>query len=1328
MTRVLAQAPTVAAATAKSETAVRHDTEADDAEHEADRAADDVMRPQSKFCAVTAEPAAPPAALPDSVARTLREPGTPLDPRIRQDLENKLGHDFSNVRIHTGTAAIESSQDLHAQAYTVGNHIAFGAGFYSPAKPDGQRLLAHELTHVIQQSRSGGPPATSRTLQRKPRTDAGPDGPASVPTVPDTAPPPSMQSAPSPPAAPRPRPPTRLATPARVVQKPRAALTTPGKPLEPPSSIDGNTAGELDNAPDANPLDSSPIPPLSTLLDQPQPIPPDSGPPSGSGATAGAPVGGLTRLQSTLARGSHAAGKTIDSHSMQSLSHLDAAAKRTKEQLVDLTIAADDAARTLADRARADLDTTIESNRDQLRWARRNAEHTAKTYTDNLKTALTDGFASYREALARAFDDWATTFSVLYDQQAAHLDEVTNSNARQAFKMSESYYRDYVASYREQSEERKQDQQDAVSELSSAYESAIRKGQREFLPELAKTCTQARPELDKARDEALVEFDKGLPVLLGKVDTRHENAVADIAFQTAQAQLTLTDAAIKMYTRIDRLEKESIAHNAVFSATLYVDIDSGLSIARRNFLHAAGVGLRPIAHTLNEAAHLLRGGQGTLDESAAVRFVDEIVQFSTAAADQTDSVFVDAREASLSQLTHAIPFAKRGFATARRGLEATFHAESALNETSFIEYGTRIDLDLTASLSSLDASYQDIVSDTDEHLEAMLAQVYQQLNASMDPTVEKIRAAVNNVVIAETQSRRDLWKQMVNAARKAAWRFDHPYLKHVVDTIEVAAGFIAVLAIATAIILSIPFIFGEAAAGFIFAGLAMLGAFLLGYQGAQHYYERKADHQTVAASFFGALADVTGITDAYHAFTDFKMAPFDRGMAWGGFWLNLLGAAEAAPKLLRAIKVRLPKSFSNPFRLSESSLPGLLPGEGTLPALPESPPSIPVARKIGFELPGAPATEGEIPVVSTAEPRRIGFELPHEDVPVTRPPETVAKAPKQQIGFRPPGEQSPPLFVDPGPREYRPVKGFGRDDLAPTQAPTSPLNTSESPASVLADMPPAQQIPGSSGPTLQTTNAAKAPIGEPAAPASGAPTKGSFVSTVEPELPAVSPASEPAPAQPKPPKQTVEEWIGLGNEPKQGTYVPPKKEITASPRPANDKLTMAEQLGDPEDALEVKSVHSDNAVGFKPPPRGTTKGNMAHNELPGHLSKMLTSNDAHVLEQASKLQEVLHWPPELEPNHLAFEMSDGRQGIPDALEPDTSSVYEFKPDTETKWAKRGQYQAQEYANQLNKERYLGKTDWHPEVITYDAAGLDDLMVEWGMLEPPPHPDTVPVID
>jgi hypothetical protein len=77
--------------------------------------------------------------------------GQPLDDSTRASMELRFGHDFSRVRVHADARAGESAEALNARAFAVGSHLVFGAGQYSPQSDAGRRLLAHELSHVVQQ-------------------------------------------------------------------------------------------------------------------------------------------------------------------------------------------------------------------------------------------------------------------------------------------------------------------------------------------------------------------------------------------------------------------------------------------------------------------------------------------------------------------------------------------------------------------------------------------------------------------------------------------------------------------------------------------------------------------------------------------------------------------------------------------------------------------------------------------------------------------------------------------------------------------------------------------------------------------------------------------------------------------------------------------------------------------------------------------------------------------------------------------------------------------------------------------------------------------------
>jgi hypothetical protein len=105
---------------------------------------------------------------PDLVHQVLDSPGRPLDEPTRTFMEPRFGRDFGDVRIHADDQAARSALSVDALAYTVDHHVVFGPGAYDPASTSGRQLLAHELTHVVQQTGSG-PGGGRSVLARRPR-------------------------------------------------------------------------------------------------------------------------------------------------------------------------------------------------------------------------------------------------------------------------------------------------------------------------------------------------------------------------------------------------------------------------------------------------------------------------------------------------------------------------------------------------------------------------------------------------------------------------------------------------------------------------------------------------------------------------------------------------------------------------------------------------------------------------------------------------------------------------------------------------------------------------------------------------------------------------------------------------------------------------------------------------------------------------------------------------------------------------------------------------------------------------------------------------------
>jgi hypothetical protein len=98
-------------------------------------------------------------SVPITTSRTIqamRSGGQPLPKSLRNYLEPRFGHEFSQVRLHTDDRAIQASKEIGAKAFTLGKHIAFGERQFQPHSKEGKRLIAHELTHVVQQNSVSG--------------------------------------------------------------------------------------------------------------------------------------------------------------------------------------------------------------------------------------------------------------------------------------------------------------------------------------------------------------------------------------------------------------------------------------------------------------------------------------------------------------------------------------------------------------------------------------------------------------------------------------------------------------------------------------------------------------------------------------------------------------------------------------------------------------------------------------------------------------------------------------------------------------------------------------------------------------------------------------------------------------------------------------------------------------------------------------------------------------------------------------------------------------------------------------------------------------------
>jgi len=151
---------------------LRNGSSHDALELEADRTADQVLNWPAQSPAANTKPPirrytghaeADGGPVSASVADLLAGSGRPLDTKLQEDFGKRFGRDFSQVRVHTNAMAAQSAREECAHAYTVGRNIVFAGGAFLPTTHEGRRLIAHELTHVVQQIGAAAP-----VLQRAP--------------------------------------------------------------------------------------------------------------------------------------------------------------------------------------------------------------------------------------------------------------------------------------------------------------------------------------------------------------------------------------------------------------------------------------------------------------------------------------------------------------------------------------------------------------------------------------------------------------------------------------------------------------------------------------------------------------------------------------------------------------------------------------------------------------------------------------------------------------------------------------------------------------------------------------------------------------------------------------------------------------------------------------------------------------------------------------------------------------------------------------------------------------------------------------------------------
>jgi hypothetical protein len=1132
---------------------------------------------------------------PASVAETLSMAGSPLSPALRKDMEQRFGRDFSSVRVHVGPVAARSANDMGADAYTVGRNIVFGAGKFSPASSAGRRLLAHELTHVLQQSAqrfTAG--ATSLPIQRSPSGT-----PAAV--APDVDPAPAPDLGPvgerlatksAPPGPPRNRDDVQ-GEPQRAHRKPVTALAKGGNlhVAPEPEVADADAAAEPTGAVVQPQLPSSPmaLPRLADLLPAEGPTAPVAGTLDAMGPAprddfTAATANDLKLFVAALREAKVHARQRVAGHASQARAELSARSKQARGRVADQIKRADAAVVARIGTRRAELERTVTATATSIDWQRDVRQKEAETRGFDAKLTIAETVRKQRGKIERAIENWAGYADTLRDFHIKRVEEAVEEHAQRAVHQAELYDRRLISAV-PQSAARAAVQREASSTLAAALAAEFRKTKPDLVQKITDVTAQIGGQVREYGTKVLAKFDETLPTLLNSIDEQVIAAKQEIANRATRAHTRLAMAAAELNARLDFLETDAQTRNAAVGTALDRQIAAAEAQSDRRYDHAVAQIMRPIGSVVQEAIEILTGA-AQLDLDASWQFVGEVIAFTRDAAEDSQDLFKEVRAGLSSSLNRPAAVARRSLRAVDKELARVLREEGMAAELALATFETDVDDYYAESLTMLDETFAAANDQARTLLAPFAHDVYAALEKAVMDAAPQLRQAVNDALYEQVLGLRRLPREMHNAARQAAWRFDHPHLKKVVAGVEWVLEALAVIFVAIAVILALVLAFEAIVAvlaallGELLAQLLVtaIGAFAAGYFGAKAYDERVKKGQSGPRAFFGAIADVTGISDFRKALTDDSLGILERGVLLGTSGLAIFGLAMGAARVFKFIRLRFPTRLTDPH--------GLVPVPGETP---------------GFKTPAI-----EPPAQS---PRIEGFGRGPEPVEPAPPADAPLVPSKRVQGFGrgpEPVEPAPPADAPLVPSKR--VRGFGRGP-----EPIEPVPAAEPPVAAPArtDLPSARELPSvEPGGGAQGARASAAGPREPAGtpPAeTGTPVKGTLdvvpPAAAPPETPAALPAKEGVAQPPKKsavPSRRASQAASRAAEADElaekmaRRVAKAKADLEAAERNlAEAKTLRAEQPGDRDVIDELVTKHRTEAARAKAEVRNATKAEKA---------------------------------------------------------------------------------------------------------------------------------------
>jgi Uncharacterized conserved protein len=865
--------------------------------------------------------------------------GAPLPDDTRVAMEGPLGAKLDNVRVHTGSNAVQMNKDLRAQAFTNGRDIYFNEGKFNPGSADGKRLLAHELTHVVQQTgaegkateRSAAPvedkaavtaadsskpaagkeavtaeqPAVNQKANNQPATEGSADGSADGAGVNgETA---VMAPAPESPAA-----------ASAIAALPGAKAGGSGIDKGPELAVDASKVAPmpsfeelLGSVPDEEPASAAEQTGSATGEDLTPP------PEENNGGEAlniqrqqedGEEGNFMPEMQAseTAADSEEEAGPQSVFSADGIIQQISAHAQARQQQVQQEADAVKADAILQGNLLRNTLLGIVEEKRNTLRAnfaARRVALETTITTADGQITErLTQRTASVemagqssKDRLTAIFADHETNLDTLAEDKVTEVEDMTttsqetvNNRVTEQVAAARTQGAQKAASF--PSDERGMEQRNAAIGVANETAREIESKRPELLDAIAELTADIPASFVEQATEAKSGLADTLQELHDNVDDQVADAISTLEDQADQARDLLQQQAESAREQLDNQEQQVMDQLDQYALQVEDQVTSGVDEAIAQTDAALPDVITQLQQIEAESTATLSAVEDP-DPAAAQDFGNEVMAYLSQVADTAIGGFRETAAVLSGTFAEKVGTTQQ----ALNNMEADV-------ETQLQQFDEGVDTSIEELLQNLDTSFDDITtglaesfSESESSAETELQTSYTDLESAFNETISetrtKIDEAVNEGLAKNDEALAGLGAKMQEAADDAAWDYDHPVLSTIRDVGMFIVGVIAALVVLIAVAIVVVLAFKAIVAGLIFLGLSAavaefivaLAAIALIAYGVYEAYQARMERGAAGGwgTFGMALLDTIGVTDIYNAFAQDGLSPFQRGWLFG---------------------------------------------------------------------------------------------------------------------------------------------------------------------------------------------------------------------------------------------------------------------------------------------------------------------------------------------------------------------------------------------------------------------------------------------------------------